>query len=151
MSNVSQGEAASSNTGSSSLTSGDGDASNGEDGENFIDHGKRFQYDGHGKSYDNDNKSGESKGTLRRENGGWSGTIGGSGTGGNPGSGGYGLPTSFYISNTDPQVHYTGLWVLKRATDLSITHSTVVQGSTASLRFKGKFYQCFLGDPDTQL
>jgi len=141
---VPQGEVASSNTGSSSLPSGHGDASNGEDGENFNDHGKRFHYDGHGKSYD---KSGESKGTLGRdglgedsENGGSSGTIGASGTGGNPGSDndcGCGVPTSFYISNTNPRVPYTGLWVLERATDLSITHSTVVQGSTASLRFKG--------------
>jgi len=143
MSNVPQGEVASSNTGSSCLPSGDGDASNGEDGENINDHGKRFHYDGHGKSY-NDDESGESKGTLRRdalgedsENGGWRGTIGGSGTGGNHGSDGYGVPKSFYISNTHPQVHYTGFWVLKRARDLSITHSTVVQGSTASLRFKG--------------
>jgi hypothetical protein len=54
------------------------------------------------------------------------------------------------IDDNDPRVHYGGPWVLE-ASDSSTIHSTVVEGSTVSFRFNGKFYQCPLPDPDTQL
>ena len=53
------------------------------------------------------------------------------------------------IQDNDPRVHYGGPWVLE-GTELSTTHNTVVEGSTVSLIFNGKFYQCPLRDPDTQ-
>lgn len=66
---------------------------------------------------------------------GWSGGSGGNNCCGN------GMPTNcrtYVILDNDPRVHYTGPWTLE-ASQSSTTHSTVVEGSTASLRFNGKF------------
>lgn len=60
------------------------------------------------------------------------------------------LATGCVILDNDPRVHYVGPWVLK-ATESSTSHNTVVEGSTVSLIFNGKFYQCPLRDPDTQM
>ena len=84
------------------------------------------------------------------------GSNGADGSGGNGENGsGYGnccdsLTMGCVIQGNDPRVHYGGSWVLE-ATESSTTHNTVVEGSTVSLIFNGKFYQYPLRDPDTQL
>jgi len=53
------------------------------------------------------------------------------------------------IQNYDSRVHYKGSWVLKEDEPTeTFTHNTVVEGSTVSLVFNGKFYQCPLRDPN---
>ena len=56
------------------------------------------------------------------------------------------------IQDNDPRVHYEDPsdWVLN-VTHFSTIHYAVEDGSTVSLIFNGKFYQCPLRDPDTQL
>ena len=117
----------------------------------------------HGKSHDNgdDEDNGDGDVDVDDNNTGpWSnaanGFGGGDGRGGYGGNGGGGenccdsLAMGCVIQNNDPRVHYGGSWALG-GTELSTTHNTVVEGSTVSLTFNGKFYQSFLRDPNTQL
>ena len=51
------------------------------------------------------------------------------------------------IQDDDPRVHYGGPW---KHNEIPTSHSTVAEGSTLSLIFNGKFYQCSLRDPGIQ-
>lgn len=159
MNNISQRQVTSSNVRNSSQ-SGDGDAGNGENGESFNNHENKTHNGDHGKSPDNDGNSSGSRGA-----GGDDGPDKGSGKDGcrrATGDSGTGWNNDnhdndcsrgsvFYdIRDNDPRVHYTGPWVSKTAHNWSST-STVVDGSTVSLKFNGKFYQYFLWDLDAQL
>jgi hypothetical protein len=92
----------------------------------------------HGKRQDDDDIDGDDVDDDDDEP--WSKGAGGSG--GN-GDGDENCCDSFsmgcVIQDNDPRVHYGGPWVLE-GTKLSTTHNTVVEGSTVSLIFNGKFY-----------
>lgn len=54
------------------------------------------------------------------------------------------------INDNDPRVHFTGTWVLE-SSQPSTVYSTVVEGSTVSLKFNGRFRHYSVRDPDAQL
>ena len=104
---------------------------------------------GHGKSHDDEDDNGPwSKGpggigednwcSGNGENGDWDGNCCDS------------LTTGWgcVIQDNDPRVHFEGPW---KENGIPTTHSTIAEGSTLSLVFNGKFYQCSFWDPDIQL
>lgn len=129
------------------------------DHSNNRDNSNNGNSNGDGNNFNNGN-SGNSNGDGNNSNNGNNGSggmatscgMGGSnGMGGSGGMGGLckgggsggnnGMPRNcrtYVIFDNDPRVHYTGPWTLKASQPCTV-HSTVVEGSTASLRFNGKF------------
>lgn len=54
------------------------------------------------------------------------------------------------IDDNDPRVQFTGTWALE-SSQPSTVYSTVVEGSTVSLKFNGRFRHYSVRDPDAQL
>lgn len=94
---------------------------------------------GHGKSNDDNDGDVNVIGLWSKGAGGFSGSDGLGGNGEINGNCCHSLAMGCVIQDNDPRVHYGGPWVLK-GTKVWTTHNTVVEGSTVSLIFNGKFY-----------